>query len=139
MALKDVNGDKDAFANAAKKIAETSEFNLVLMTEDPGVMKAAVDVCGFKRPLMYAATDNNVDALGAIAKEQNLPLAVRADSVEGLIPLTDKLAEMEALLLSEMRRLDDPYCLWNQPDDGLEPPSLRGQPTQNKKKTKRKE
>ena len=94
VALKDVNGDKDAFANAAKKIAETSEFNLVLMTEDPGVMKAAVDVCGFKRPLMYAATDNNVDELGALAKEKNLPLAVRADSVEGLVPLTEKLTEM---------------------------------------------
>ncbi|MGD8880428.1 MAG: acetyl-CoA decarbonylase/synthase complex subunit gamma [Desulfobacterales bacterium] len=94
VALKDVNGDKDAFANAAKKIAETSEFNLVLMTEDPGVMKAAIDVCAFKRPLMYAATDNNVDELGALAKEQNLPLAVRADSVEGLVPLSEKLAEM---------------------------------------------
>ena len=94
VALKDVNGDKDAFANAAKKIAETSEFNLVLMTEDPGVMKAAVDVCGFKRPLMYAATDNNVDDLGALAKEKDLPLAVRADSVEGLVPLTEKLTEM---------------------------------------------
>ncbi|MGD9238691.1 MAG: acetyl-CoA decarbonylase/synthase complex subunit gamma [Desulfobacterales bacterium] len=94
VALKDVNGDKDAFANAAKKIAETSEFNLVLMTEDPGVMKAAVDVCGFKRPLMYAATDNNLDELGALAKEQDLPLAVRADSVEGLVPLTEKLTEM---------------------------------------------
>jgi choline-sulfatase len=34
-----------------------------------------------------------------------------------------KLAEMEALLLAEMRRLDDPYRLWNQPDDGLEPPT----------------
>ena len=94
VALKDVNGDKDAFAAAAKKIAETSEFNLVLMTEDPGVMKAAVDVCGFKRPLLYAATDNNVDDLGAIAKEKDLPLAVRADSVEGLVPLTEKLTGM---------------------------------------------
>jgi len=94
VALKDVNGDKDAFANAAKKIAETSEFNLVLMTEDPGVMKAAVDTCGFKRPLMYAATDNNVADLGALAKEKDLPLAVRADSVEGLVPLTEKLIEM---------------------------------------------
>jgi acetyl-CoA decarbonylase/synthase complex subunit gamma len=94
VALKDVNGDKDAFANAAKKIAETSEFNLVLMTEDPGVMKAAVDVCGFKRPLMYAATDNNVAELGTLAKEKDLPLAVRADSLEGLVPLTEKLAEM---------------------------------------------
>ncbi len=31
----------------------------------------------------------------------------------------DKLAEMEALLLAEMRRLDDPWRLWDQPDDGL--------------------
>jgi acetyl-CoA decarbonylase/synthase complex subunit gamma len=94
VALKDVNGDRNAFAGAAKKIAETSEFNLILMTEDPGVMQAAVDVCGFKRPLMYAATDNNVDQLGALAKEKNLPLAVRADSVGALVPLAEKLAQM---------------------------------------------
>jgi choline-sulfatase len=37
----------------------------------------------------------------------------------------DKLAEMEMLLLSEMRRLDDPYRLWNQPDDGLVPPAIK--------------
>jgi arylsulfatase A-like enzyme len=35
----------------------------------------------------------------------------------------EKLAELEALLLAEMRRLDDPYRLWNQPEDGLIPPS----------------
>jgi arylsulfatase A-like enzyme len=33
-----------------------------------------------------------------------------------------KLAEMRALLLAEMRRLDDPWRLWNQPDDNLAPP-----------------
>lgn len=31
----------------------------------------------------------------------------------------DKLAEMEGLLLAEMRRLNDPYRLWNQPKDDL--------------------
>ena len=30
----------------------------------------------------------------------------------------DKLAEMETLLLDEMRRLNDPWRLWNQPDEG---------------------
>ncbi|MCX7825785.1 MAG: sulfatase-like hydrolase/transferase [Verrucomicrobiae bacterium] len=34
----------------------------------------------------------------------------------------DKLKDMQALLLAEMRRLDDPWRLWNQPDDGLVPP-----------------
>lgn len=32
---------------------------------------------------------------------------------------TKKLQEMEALLLEEMRRHDDPFRLWNQPNDGL--------------------
>jgi hypothetical protein len=36
-----------------------------------------------------------------------------------------KLKEMEDLLLSEMRRLNDPYRLWNQPTDGLNPPQER--------------
>ena len=45
----------------------------------------------------------------------------------------DKLAEMEALLLAEMRRLDDPYRLWNQPDDGLDPPVTRDQTNRQEK------
>jgi arylsulfatase A-like enzyme len=43
----------------------------------------------------------------------------------------DKLAEMEALLLSEMRRLNDPYRLWDQPDDGLTPPPTKPRKKQN--------
>ena len=38
----------------------------------------------------------------------------------------DKLAEMEELLLSEMRRLNDPWRLWDQPNDGLNPPEKKG-------------
>ena len=94
VAVKDVNGDKDAFAKVAKTIAETSEFNLVLMSEDAGVMTAGVEACKFKRPLIYAATQGNIDDFGAIAKDNDLPLAVKADSVEGVIPLTTKLTEM---------------------------------------------
>ena len=94
IALTDVNGDKDAFAKAAKKIAETSEFNLVLMTENTEVMKTGIEACGFKRPLMYAVTAGNIDEYSTLAKENNLPVTVKADSVEGLIPLVEKLTEM---------------------------------------------
>jgi hypothetical protein len=33
-----------------------------------------------------------------------------------------KLREMQALLLAEMRRHDDPFRFWDQPDDGLPRP-----------------
>ena len=94
VAVKDVNNDKDAFASAAKTIAETSEFNVILMTEDPEVMKAGVEACGFKRPLMFAATADNADAFGEIAKENDLPLAVTGDSLESVVAIVDKLTEM---------------------------------------------
>jgi acetyl-CoA decarbonylase/synthase complex subunit gamma len=94
IALKDANGDRDAFAAAAQTIAETSEFNLILMSEDSGVMAAGIEASKFKRPLIYAATEGNLDDFGALAKDNDLPLAVKADSVEGLVPLTTKLTEM---------------------------------------------
>ena len=94
VALKDVNGDAGAFAAKAKTIAETSEFNLVLMSDSVDAMKAAVEAAGFKRPLMYAATEANADDFGALAKENDLPLAVKADSIEGLVLLTEKLTGM---------------------------------------------
>jgi acetyl-CoA decarbonylase/synthase complex subunit gamma len=94
IAVKDVNGNAEAFAKTAKAIAETSEFNLVLMSEKADVMKAGVAATQFKRPLLYAATSGNLAEMGALAKESGLPLAVKAGSVADLIPLTQKLTEM---------------------------------------------
>ena len=48
VALKDVNGDQGAFSAAAEKIAKESEFNLILMSEKPEVIKAGVEAAGFK-------------------------------------------------------------------------------------------
>ena len=93
-ALKDVNGDAAAFAAVAKKIAEESEFGLVLMSEKPDVIKAAIDVCAFKKPLIYAATSDNADEMGNLAKESGLPLAVKAENMDDLIALSDKLTGM---------------------------------------------
>jgi acetyl-CoA decarbonylase/synthase complex subunit gamma len=94
VALKDVNGNGAAFAAAAKKIAEQSEFNLILMTDKADVMKAAVEVCAFKKPLLYAATVKNAEDMGKLAKEKGLPLAIKADNMENLIALSDKLTGM---------------------------------------------
>ncbi|NCO59182.1 MAG: acetyl-CoA decarbonylase/synthase complex subunit gamma [Deltaproteobacteria bacterium CG_4_8_14_3_um_filter_51_11] len=94
VALKDVNGDAGAFAGMAKKIALESEFGLVLMSDNPDVLKAGAAASAVKRPLLYAATSANVDAMGALAKEMGLPLAVKADSIDGLMALTTKLTGM---------------------------------------------
>jgi len=91
VALKDVNGDAAAFGAAAKTIAETSEFNLILMSDNADVMKAGVEACGFKNPVICAATADNIDTFGAIAIDNDLPVVVKADSAEALQPLVDQL------------------------------------------------
>jgi acetyl-CoA decarbonylase/synthase complex subunit gamma len=95
VAVKDANGDAAAFAAAAKTVAETSEFNVILMTENADVMKAGIEACGSKKPLMYGATDANADAFGAMAKDNELPLAIKADNPEALVALSDKLTGMD--------------------------------------------
>jgi acetyl-CoA decarbonylase/synthase complex subunit gamma len=92
--VKDVDGNAAAFAQTAKTVAETSEFNVVLMSVKSDVMKAGIEACKFKRPLIYAATEANLSEFGALAKENGLPLAVKADSIEKLAALTPKLTEM---------------------------------------------
>ena len=51
----------------------------------------------------------------------------------------DRFSELDPTLLAdspspEMRRLDDPYRLWNQPDDGLPVPEVREKVIRPKKK-----
>ena len=94
VALKDVNGDASGFAAAAKKIADESEFGLILMSDKMDAMKAAVEACAFKKPLLYAATDQNAEDMGNLAKETGLPLAVKAENMDDLIALSDKLTDM---------------------------------------------
>jgi len=94
VAIKDVNGDSGKFAALAKKVVDESNFCLVLMSEDVGVMKAGIDASADRKPVIYAATKDNVDDMGALAKEKDLPLAVKADDMDGLMDLTGKLTGM---------------------------------------------
>jgi len=94
VALKDVNGDGAAFAAAAKKIAEESEFGLVLMSDKVDALKVCAEACAFKKPLLYAATNDNAEDMGNLAKETGLPLTVKADNLDDLIALSDKLTGM---------------------------------------------
>ena len=94
VALKCATGDGAKLAAAAKVVLESCDLSLILMADDPAVMKEAVAVAGPYTPLLYAATESNYEAMGQLALEADCPLAVKADSVEGLTGLTDKLTAM---------------------------------------------
>lgn len=91
-AVKDASGDAAKFTALAKKVAETGA-SLILMSDKVDVLKAAVGELKDKKPLIYAATAENADALGELAKESACPLAVKGDgSLDSVITLTEKLS-----------------------------------------------
>jgi acetyl-CoA decarbonylase/synthase complex subunit gamma len=94
VAIKDGSGDAGKFAGLVKKVVSESNFCLVLMSDDVDVMKEGIEAAGERKPVIYAATKENVDDMGALAKEKELPLVVRADDMDGLMELTNKLTEM---------------------------------------------
>jgi acetyl-CoA decarbonylase/synthase complex subunit gamma len=85
-----VKGEGAAFVEAVKLAAEQSAVPLILMSEDPAVMGEALKVAAGKKPLLYAATAENVEAMAALAKEHGCPLAVRGSDLASLAELSEK-------------------------------------------------
>jgi acetyl-CoA decarbonylase/synthase complex subunit gamma len=92
LALKS-EGNDDRFLNLVEKAARTP-YSLILMTPKPSLMKEALEISKAKRPLIYAATTENVEELGFLAKAFNCPLAVRGNGMEELVSLTERLTAM---------------------------------------------
>ncbi|MCX8022894.1 MAG: acetyl-CoA decarbonylase/synthase complex subunit gamma [Syntrophorhabdaceae bacterium] len=92
VALK-YTGNKENFINLVKKGCG-EPYSLILMAEDASVMREALEVAKGKKPLIYAATTENCDAYGALAKEYSCPLAVKGQGLEGVSVLTEKLSAM---------------------------------------------
>ena len=88
IALKCVSGDGKKFAQAAKLILDKSDLGLVLMSENPAVMKAALDVVADANPLIYAATAANASDMGLVLMCEDPALMKAAlDAVADANPL----------------------------------------------------
>ena len=91
VALKAESGDAAKFAGLVTKAAGGTQANIILMSENPDVMAAGLKAGADRKPLIYAATKDNADAMTALAKENDCPIAVKADGLEELAALTEKL------------------------------------------------
>lgn len=94
VALKNTSGDKNKFLSLIKKVMDAGIKKILLMSEKAENLQAAAEIASQIRPLLYAATKENADALGKLAKEKNLPLAVKGKDIDEVMELTTKLTEM---------------------------------------------
>jgi len=97
------SGDATTFARAVEAVhTACKESPLILASEDPAAIEAALAVVGAERPLIHAATLANWQAMAALAAGAGCPLAVRAGSLSDLAELSTRLtaAGVEDLVLA---------------------------------------
>ncbi|MFC1865264.1 acetyl-CoA decarbonylase/synthase complex subunit gamma [Chloroflexota bacterium] len=94
------------------KVKQDSDANIILMSESAGMLAAGLEVCTADKPLLYAATNDNIDAVSALAKDNACPIAVKAGNLDELIELTTKLEQAgikDIVVDSGARRLQQAF------------------------------
>lgn len=86
------SGDAARFTAVVSRVSGATTLPLVLMTEEPAEMSAALDVVAASKPLICAATEANADAMFALAKSHSCPIVVRATGLAAVSVLTEKAA-----------------------------------------------
>jgi choline-sulfatase len=132
----------------APSTSEGVSFKPVLMKEKDVVRDVLYGVyCGGTKPGMRSVRKGDwklvkYDTMdGTVRKTQLFNLAENPhefldQNLAEDLPFEGKRAELEVLLLAEMRRLNDPYRLWDQPKDGLDAPAKAKKEAPRKKRKK---
>jgi acetyl-CoA decarbonylase/synthase complex subunit gamma len=93
LALYFESGDRSKFEAMVKRVYESTDLGIVLISEDLEALFLARDICADRKPLLYPITKENLEEAIPKIKESPTPLGVRAGSIEELIPLTTRLKE----------------------------------------------
>ena len=91
IAVKNDSGDPAKFEALIKKVKAETDAALILISDKPDAMAIGVKACADRLPLIYAANNGNSEAFANLAKEHKCPLAVKADNLDTLVSLSNKL------------------------------------------------
>jgi acetyl-CoA decarbonylase/synthase complex subunit gamma len=93
VAVKSASGDAGKFEALTTRVKNETDAGIILMTEDSSIMEVGLKACADRKPLIYAATKENADAMSALSKEHECPLAVKGNGLDEVSELTTKLTE----------------------------------------------
>ncbi len=94
IAIKDTSKDAQKYADVVKEVADKSRQTPVLMSFDPSIIEAALEVSSSKKPLIYAANGENFAEMAKLAKKSNVPLAVCGEGIDEVAELTPKIKNL---------------------------------------------
>ncbi|ABR48188.1 CO dehydrogenase/acetyl-CoA synthase delta subunit [Alkaliphilus metalliredigens QYMF] len=88
--------DKEKYFNLIKKVKESGiSIAYMLICEDVDVLKEALELVKDEKPIVYGATKDNYEAMVSLVKDQKLPLGLKADGLEELYNLVEKVQGLD--------------------------------------------
>jgi len=93
IAVINESSQPDSFASAAQAVKQSGSLAIILVSDSPQAMAAAVAKTKDFLPLIANATAENAEEMAKIAKENNCPLVARAESIEAISELSEKIKE----------------------------------------------
>ena len=93
LALFFESGEKAKFEALVKKAHETTNFALILISEDTDVLFSGASLCADRKPLVYPITKENSSLAIPKLKELGTPAGVRGESIEEIVSLTSNLKD----------------------------------------------
>jgi acetyl-CoA decarbonylase/synthase complex subunit gamma len=102
VAVVNESGSGDTFAQVCAAVKDGTGLALILVTDSPQAMAAAVKRVGQAVPLLAGARANTAEAMAKIAKDSGCPLVAKAGSIEELADLSEKIkaAGVENIVLT---------------------------------------
>ena len=100
-AVEAASGNTESFKKTVAAVVESSKKPLILLAPEPELAKAGLEAAQGSKPLLYAANADNWEAMGEISKDAEVPLVVRAENLDDLAELTQKIQDtgLEDLVL----------------------------------------
>jgi acetyl-CoA decarbonylase/synthase, CODH/ACS complex subunit gamma len=87
-------GDASSFEKIIKKVTAAVDAPLILVSASADLLEAGAAAAAGRKPLLHAATKDNVEKVGGIAKTNMCPVAVMGNGIDEVIELTGKLTAM---------------------------------------------
>jgi len=94
VAIVNDSGSDETFASVVKTVSQSVKLALILCSDRPSAIRTVVAETASLRPLIASATIENAQEMAAIAKENKCPIVAKADSLEALADLTEKIKSL---------------------------------------------
>ncbi|MDD5038388.1 MAG: acetyl-CoA decarbonylase/synthase complex subunit gamma [Dehalococcoidales bacterium] len=91
VAVKNESGNAGKFETLVSKVKQNSDGGIILMSNSADSLAVGVKACADRKPLIYAATKDNLDGIADLAKKSSCPVAIKASGLDEAADLTDKL------------------------------------------------